>query len=194
MGEIDFSESAWKRSWRDTWSGWKNPLFGILDAVVCLVVGTLFEWYWGLGLFLFAMFCVWIVATVRTPYKQRNEAREAVKILALATQPTEIVGSLLVFYDEATKLIMRKITTDEELETMIKDVDDWWKRCRQWVKENVSVAEWVLFSRVVANRTMKFDTAYNDLHNKRLEFLHYASEQLKQLILRFQQVHQIKGH
>ena len=82
MEEYQFSESAWHRSCRDTWSGWKNPLFGILDAVVCVVVGAVFGWGWGLALFLFAMFCVWIRAMVSAPYKQRNEARHALEELS----------------------------------------------------------------------------------------------------------------
>lgn len=49
--------------------------FVMLDAVVCVVVSVVFEWYWGVGLFVFAMLCVWIGATVSAPIKQRNQAR-----------------------------------------------------------------------------------------------------------------------
>ncbi len=150
------------------------------------MVGAVFGWYWGLGLFLFAMFCVFVGVMASAPYKQRNEAREAVTHLLFAMQPTETVRSLLLFYDEATKLMIREITSDETSDVLKKDVDDWWKRCGQWVKSNVSITEGVLFSRVIANPTMKFEKAYNEKHNKSLEFLHYASEQVKQLINRLQ--------
>lgn len=39
------------------------------------MVGAVFGWYWGLGLFVFAMLCVWIGATTSAPIRQRNEAR-----------------------------------------------------------------------------------------------------------------------
>jgi hypothetical protein len=68
-------ESAWRRGWEDTKKAWKSIPFIILDAVVCVVVGSVFEWYWGLGLFLFAMLCTWIGATASAPIKQRNENR-----------------------------------------------------------------------------------------------------------------------
>ncbi len=68
------TESAWRRGWSDTKTAWKSLPFVILDAVVCVVVGSIFGWYWGLGLFVFAMFCVWIGATASAPVRQRNEA------------------------------------------------------------------------------------------------------------------------
>ena len=46
----------------------------MLDALLCVVVGQIVGWYWGLGLFVFAMFCVWIGATASAPVRQRNEA------------------------------------------------------------------------------------------------------------------------
>ena len=48
------------------------------------MVGAIFEWYWGLALFLFAMFCVWIGVMFSTPYKQRNEARQRIHELEQA--------------------------------------------------------------------------------------------------------------
>jgi len=67
-------EGAWRRGWSDTKTAWKSLPFVILDAVACVVVGSVFEWYWGLGLFVFAMFCVWIGVTASAPVRQRNEA------------------------------------------------------------------------------------------------------------------------
>ncbi len=67
-------ESTWRRGWNDTKIAWKSLPFIILDAVVCVVVGSVFEWYWGLGLFVFAMLCVWIGVTASAPARQRNEA------------------------------------------------------------------------------------------------------------------------
>ena len=192
MGEYRLSESLWRRGWRDTWAGWKNPLFGILDAVVCVVVGSVFGWYWGLGLFTFAMFCVWVGATAKAPIAQRNEAREAFTILLFATQPSEIVHHLSLFYAEATKLMIKKINTDDELKIWDEEVNVWQKRSIEWVKENISVADSVLLSRTIANPAMSFNDAYNNLHNKRLEFLYYRSKQLEQLINRYQLASQIK--
>lgn len=67
-------ESVWRRGWSDTKTAWKSLPFVILDAVVCVVVGSIWGWYWGLGLFVFAMLCVWIGATASAPVRQRNEA------------------------------------------------------------------------------------------------------------------------
>ena len=87
MEEHPLNESAWRRGWKDTKAGWKSWPFVILDAVVCAVVGSVFEWYWGLGLFLFALFCVWVGATARAPIKQRNEARV---LLTARPKPTPL--------------------------------------------------------------------------------------------------------
>jgi len=75
MDDKTLTEGAWRRGWRDTKTAWKSLPFVILDAVGCVVVGSVFAWYWGLGLFLFAMFCVLIRATASAPVRQRNEAR-----------------------------------------------------------------------------------------------------------------------
>jgi len=73
--ERPIKESAWKRGWHDTTTAWKSLPFVILDALGCVVIGAVFGWYWALGLFIFAMLCVWIGATASAPIKQRNEAR-----------------------------------------------------------------------------------------------------------------------
>jgi len=52
-----------------------------LDAVVAVVIGGVFGWYWGLAIILFSMFCVWLGATASAPVKQRNEARQRIKEL-----------------------------------------------------------------------------------------------------------------
>ncbi len=73
--EHPLTESVWRRGWQGTWAGWKNPLFGLFDVLGSSVVGAIFGWYWGVGLFLFVMFAVWVGATASAPVKQRNEAR-----------------------------------------------------------------------------------------------------------------------
>lgn len=69
------TESAWKRGWNDTKTIWTNWQFFVLDAVVAVVIGGVFRWYWGLAAVLFGMFCVWIGSTASAPVRQRNEAR-----------------------------------------------------------------------------------------------------------------------
>ncbi len=39
------------------------------------MIGGVFQWYWGLVVVLFGMFCVWLGATASAPVRQRNEAR-----------------------------------------------------------------------------------------------------------------------
>ena len=48
-------ETSWDRGWRDTISVWTSWYFVILDAVVCVVIGSIFEWYYGLGLFVLCL-------------------------------------------------------------------------------------------------------------------------------------------
>ena len=79
--EYPLNQSYWGRGWKDTKTAWKSLPFIILDTVVCVVVGARFGWYWGLGLFLFAMLCAWIGATASAPIKQRNEARNRIREL-----------------------------------------------------------------------------------------------------------------
>ena len=79
MGEYPLDQSAWRRGWNDTKTVWASWQFYILDAVVAVVIGGVFGWYWGLVVVLFGMFCVWMGASVRVPYKQRDEARALLK-------------------------------------------------------------------------------------------------------------------
>ena len=81
MEEYPLNQSAWRRGWNDTKTAWKSLPFILLDGVVCVLVGATFGWYWGLGLFVFALFSVLVGATASAPVKQRNEARE--KLLKL---------------------------------------------------------------------------------------------------------------
>jgi hypothetical protein len=73
--DYPLEQSAWRRGWNDTKTAWKSLPFIILDSVVCAAIGSIFEWYWGLALFIVAMFCVWIGATASAPIRQRNEVR-----------------------------------------------------------------------------------------------------------------------
>ena len=73
--EYPINQSAWRRGWNDTRTVWTSWQFFFLDAVVGVVIGGVFEWYWGLVVVAFGMFCVWLGATVSAPVKQRNEAR-----------------------------------------------------------------------------------------------------------------------
>lgn len=76
--EQPLNQSAWRRGWNDTKSIWTSWPFFVLDVVVAGIIGGVFGWYWGLAIVVFGMFCVWIGATVRAPYKQRNQARQKV--------------------------------------------------------------------------------------------------------------------
>lgn len=94
MGKRPLRESLWRRGWNDTKTIWTSWPFYILDAVVAAVIGGVFEWYWGLCIIIFGMFCVWLVTTVSAPVKQRNEARKRVirleeeRIPHIELQPT----------------------------------------------------------------------------------------------------------
>lgn len=71
--------AAWVGGYQETWLSWP---FLVLDAIVCVGVGGLTMWYWGLAVIVFGMICVWMGATARAPIMQRNEARLMYKELA----------------------------------------------------------------------------------------------------------------
>jgi len=81
MDNNPVTESVWSRGWRDTKSTWLSYPFFILDAIVCVIVGELTMWYWGLAVIAFGMICVWLRATARVPIVQRNEVRAKIKEL-----------------------------------------------------------------------------------------------------------------
>ena len=91
MGKL-LNESAWKRGWEDTKTAWKSLPFIVLDAVVCVVVGAVLGWYWGLGLFVFAMLCAWIGATASAPVRQRNEVRKELQKLSQTPLNVDFYG------------------------------------------------------------------------------------------------------
>jgi len=79
MDKHPLKESLWRRGWNDTKNIWTSWPFYILDAVVAVVIGGVFGWYWGLAIVIFGTICVWMGATARAPVKQRDEARELVE-------------------------------------------------------------------------------------------------------------------
>src|SRR3989338_2637955 len=72
------SQSAWRRGWNDTKTGWTSLQFLVLDVVVFAVIAGIAGWVWGLAFGVFAMLCVWIWATASAPRKQRNEAKQRI--------------------------------------------------------------------------------------------------------------------
>ncbi len=100
--EYPLNQSAWRRGWNDTKTTWTSWQFYVLDAVVAVVIGGLFQWYWGLVIVAFGMFCVWLGATASAPIRQRNEARNL-----LSTKPNKrqfITDKLTEFYLSGVKL------------------------------------------------------------------------------------------
>ena len=79
MDKHPLRESLWRRGWNDTKAIWTSWPFYILDAVVAVVIGGVFGWYWGLAIVIFGTICVWMGATARASVKQRDEARELVE-------------------------------------------------------------------------------------------------------------------
>ena len=98
--EHQFNHSSWRRGWNDTKKVWTSWQFYVLDAVVAVMIGGIFEWYWGLVVILFGMICAWLGATTSAPYKQRNEARLQVNKLKDIIKENEIKSNTL-------KLIMK---------------------------------------------------------------------------------------
>ena len=108
------NESVWRRGWQDTKTAWKSLPFILLDAVVCVVVGAIFGWYWGLGLFVFAMFCVWIGATASAPVRQRNEAWSVLlKKPKPMSNKDDLLRAISTFTESALEEFTRKDVMNE---------------------------------------------------------------------------------
>jgi len=143
--EHPIDESAWRRGWNDTKTAWKSLLFIILDAVVCVLVGSIFEWYWGLGLFVFAMLCAWIGATASAPVRQRNEAREQVRKLK---ESRELKGCADDFiwdgWENLQKLELYKSHNLPIQEHELSLYHDWFKSVSDWLNKDINseVVNW----------------------------------------------------
>lgn len=80
-----FNESSWRRGWNNTKTRWASWVFVIINvglSIALFLIGLfLLSWYWGVGLAIFSVFCVWVYETIATPYEQRNEARDQLNVL-----------------------------------------------------------------------------------------------------------------
>ncbi len=115
--EHSFSQSAWRRGWSDTKAVWTSWPFYVLDAVVAVMIGGLFLWYWGLFVVLFGMFCVWLGATASAPVRQRNEARE--KVIALESTKKRLLRkgdreTIEIVYDRSLPFCVEMVADDTE--------------------------------------------------------------------------------
>ena len=172
--------SIWVLLWNPNFADRGNPivLYRVLVPLGGILAGLLafflVMWYWA-------------------PYRQRNEARASLSQLEVTAKAddlrisnSQIAESLSVFYAEATKLMMREIKTDDDLNSWNTEVEDWQKRTLGWVEGNLSITDARLLARTTAVRTMAFERHYNEFHNNRLTFLYYRSTQLETLISRHQ--------
>ncbi len=78
-----FHQSALARGWQDTKSGWSDWRFWLAEVFVAGPI-SVFDPVLGIGIIAVLAFFVWLGASVRAPYKQRDEARS--EALALAEQ------------------------------------------------------------------------------------------------------------
>lgn len=75
------------------------------------MVGRVFEWYWGLAIVIVGMICVWMGATLRAPFKQRNQARALLEreLKPIPLQDRDkLIGTIVDVTTIATELIKRK--------------------------------------------------------------------------------------
>lgn len=122
--EYPLNQRAWRRGWNDTKTVWTSWQFYILDAVVAVVIGGLFEWYWGLAFILLSMFFVWLGATASAPIKQRNEAR---RLLSEMPSKRKNIGDKLGEYYISGRELSLKIADDSFKGDAISLVQGWAK-------------------------------------------------------------------
>ncbi len=118
------NQSAWRRGWNDTKTVWTSWQFFVLDGVVGVVIGSICQWYWGLGVVLFGMICAWLAVTISAPVRQRNEARHLLS--EIPSKRKIIADKLAEFYLSGNDLKLR-IVEEGFNEDAISLVRDWSK-------------------------------------------------------------------
>ena len=98
--DYPLNQSVWRRGWNDTKKVWTSWPVVLLDGAVCVVVGAVFTWYWGLGLFIFTLFLIWVGATASAPVKQRNKALTALNSIPGATPNSPRLASPQLFFED----------------------------------------------------------------------------------------------
>ncbi|MDP2719217.1 MAG: hypothetical protein Q8P44_05210 [Dehalococcoidia bacterium] len=140
MGKHPFDDAIWRRGWNDTKSVWTSWQFFVLDAVVAVVIGGVFQWYWGLSLILFSMFCVWLGATGSAPIKQRNEARKRIAELEVEKEKRKAVHMIIggIEHDICTgKILMEKLRHSKGLdEYLVKEYHLWYSLVGEFLQKD----------------------------------------------------------
>ncbi len=78
MDKAQLSETVWRRGWKDTKAGLGDWRFWAVETVGGLMIGAATESIWVTLIFVIGIFAaVYIGATLRAPYRQRDEARAA---------------------------------------------------------------------------------------------------------------------
>lgn len=88
------------------------------------MIGSVFQWYWGLGIVLFGMICAWLAVTISAPIRQRNEARHLLS--EIPSKRKQIANKLAEFYISGRELSL-KIAEDGFNGDAISLVRDWTK-------------------------------------------------------------------
>jgi len=127
--EYPLDQSAWVRGWSDTKTAWTDWKFFIPDAVVGVVIGSFFGWYWGLAVVVFGMLCAWLAIMITTPVRQRNEARRLLS--EIPSKRKGIADKLADFYVEGMRL-RQSLSPSSDKADLIK--------CKQWA---MSVIEYI---------------------------------------------------
>lgn len=107
-------ESVWRRGWNDTKAGLLNWRFALLDFVGAPVLGWLTAPYWGAIAAIGVIVFIWIGATARAPFKQRDEARAEIhpsnasdvdEAIAGLQSKTEQVGAIRISLADALQAL-----------------------------------------------------------------------------------------
>ncbi len=137
--EHPLNESAWRRGWQDTKTGWKHPLFWALEVIVSPIAGILANNAWVSVLVVFVgVVSILIGATARAPIVQRNEARgELLKKPILIPLPnrTELIKSMAGAVNSAYKCWQLKYIASSLAESKHPNAHKTWEESERALEQ-----------------------------------------------------------
>ena len=121
------------------------------------MIGSIFQWYWGLGVVLFGMICAWLAVTISAPVRQRNEARH---LLSEIPSKRKIIADKLAEFYLAGEDLKLRIVEEGFNEDAISLVRDWAEPLKQYccaepdilgesavVTLSPKIKDWVVFGK-----------------------------------------------
>ncbi len=99
-----------------------------------------------------------------------------------AQRRSDLRDHYAALYEEGMLIRCRRITTDDELEQWNNEINDWANRVRVDIRQNVGIAESIVFGDTNNLSMVGHIGVFNELHNRRLLAVNRWLENLKTLM------------